>query len=939
MLQAAGQTRGGRQAKVCGILLLVLLALPGRVFPAPVKDEIPAGIDESEYDRLRRPGAGKGIPDFLSPEALAGLSDQVIAALQRDFAERGRLQVQSDRYLDYDEERNIIYSNARTRIRFDQYLLEADRVLVQVPLQEIQAEGNVILRAWRDPALKYMLDEIYCKSILFNYKYFQGAAKEARGQHDVLYFKCGESKSGLPGFQMIGRDEMIFRNADFTTDDFPDPQYTLHSNDAMLVFNDRVFVRNAVLRVRHIPILWLPAYTKSLREPMPWSIVFGSSHRLGPYVSVRYDFWHYRYEPSFDNPKDLELRDRGRAQARLDLFSKRGVGMGLTYDYAFNFDKHRGELALYGMPSDRFRRVPEGGDNQRWQLFARHRSELRKDLTLHLNVDYMSDPELYYDLFDPLQNEDRRRVPERRARAALTYWKDDYIARALVEVKERITRDRITNTAEPGDDDADFDLYPGTARSRNHKLRDGLPSSRYGMVSLRLPQLTYSTNHIRIGGQSPLFYTIDINAFNNLDKGLNFQSTRDDSFVLGLDIYQQLSYLFRFSERYTLLAQVGAGLGFMQRMDNSYNWTRDDFRRENGTFRTDMTFVNENTFRLGHPLTINENLLGPSARLFKLYNGREVSLDDYQPAFLYADAKLRFQGRFTDSLTGNIYYILREGVKNSLGEFYESIGNRTARDDLYDYRIRKHWISAELTHHLAYPDITTMLSAGRNLQSRSDIYANEPIHYASFSSSYRNAARTFRLRGFVTLEQRQIRNSDDPDQYQRNAVFTGMSAAYAPIHRRWWVEGDLILWKALNTDPTRKNVETQVSRRYYPDYFYFSETDMDMVLQGWVGRKFGEKWTVEVGPEYQKRYQGLRDLHVIVTRDLHNALVQMQVRYRRDPWNAVYERSNKVTADIQFRFNIQFKLPGQMDTVMAPRARILMAERRLMELAEDPLGI
>ena len=932
---AAQRKIGGRYDVLSILLLLALAAISGRAFPAPARDEIPAGIDEAEYNRLRRPGTGQGLPDFLSPEALVGLSDQVIAALRRDFAERGRLQVQSDRYLDYDEERNIIYSNARTRIRFDQYMLEADRVLVQVPLQEIQAEGNVILRAWKDPAMKMKTDEIYCKSIVFNYKYFQGAAAEARGQRDVLYFRCKPSPSGLPGFQMIGRDEALFRNADFTTDDFPDPQYTMHTADGILVFNDRIFVRNAVLRVRHIPILWLPAYTKSLREPIPWSVVFGYSNRLGAYASVRYDYWHYRYEPSFDDPNDLLVRDSSRAEARIDLFSKRGVGVGLDYSYSFDFDKHRGNVQLYGMPSDRYRQVPEGGDTSRWQLFARHRSALRKDLTLQVNVDYMSDPELYYDLFDPLRQEDRWRVPERRARAALTYWKDDYIARVLVEAKERVTRDRITNTAEPGDDDADYDLFPGTPNARRHRLRDGLPSSRYGLVSLRLPQVTFATNHVRIGGQSPLFYTIDINAFNNLDKGLNFNSTRDDSFVVGLDVYQQLSYLFRFSERYTLLAQVGAGLGFMKRLDDSYHFQRDDFRREDGTFRSDITFVDDSTFRIGHPLTVNENLLGPSGRLFKMESGREVSLNDYQPGFAYADAKLRFQGRFTDSLTGNVYYILREGVKNSLGEFYESIGNRTARDDLYDYRIRKHWISADLTHHLAYPDITTMLAAGRNLQGRSDIYANEPIHYAMVSSQYRNEARTFRLRGYISFEQRQIRNSDDPNQYQRDAVVGGLAAAYAPVHRRWWVEVDSFVWKALTADPLGQTPEVQRARRN-DDFYYFNETDADIAFDVWVGRKLGEKWTVELGAEYRKRYNGLNDVRLTLTRDLHNALAQMQVRYRRSIWKTSNDNGN--VADINVNFNIQFKLPGPMDTVMAPRARTLMAERRALEIAEnDPL--
>lgn len=934
------QKRRGR-GRVSSVLFLVFLALVRSAFAAPAASEVRAGMDESEYDRLRRPGAGRGIPDFLSPEALAGLSDEVIASIQREFAARGRLQVQSDRYLDYDEDRNIIYSNARTRIRFEQYMLEADRVLVHVPLQEIQAEGNVILRAWSDPALKVKTDEVRCKSLVFSYKYFQGAANEVSGQHDVLFFKCNTSKSGLPGFQMVGRDEVVFRNVDFTTCDFPDPQYRLHTNDAILVFKDRLFVRNAVVYLRHIPVMILPAYTKSLREPMPWDVSIGFSNRLGPYLSVRYNLYHYRYEPSFEDPEELELRDRGHLQVGLDLLSRRGIGASATYDYSLDFEKHRGHLGLYGLPSDRYRRVPGGGDTSRWQIFERHRSEIGKNLTLHVNMDYVSDPEFYYDLFDPLQMAGRHgRVPERRGRAALTYWADDYVARALVDVKERITRDRVTNTAEPTDDDADYDLYPGSTESQHYNRRDGLSPSRYGLVSLRLPQLTFSTNHIRIGGQSPLFYTLDVNAFNSLDKGLNFQSRRDDSFVLGLDIYQQLSYLIKFSQRYTLLAQVGAGLGFMKRLDDSYHWTPDDFRREDGTFRTDMAYVDDNTFRLRgrSEVPVSTRFVGPSGGLYRLQGGREVSLSDYQPFFAYGDAKLRFQGRFTDSLTGNVSYILREGVKDSLGEFYESIGNKTAREDLYNYRIRKHWLTADLAYRLAYPEMSFAFTGGRNLQSRSDIYANEPIHFAGFNTQYRNSARTLRLGSSVNYEQRQMRNPGDPYAYRRDGVSGGVQGAYAPVHRRWWIEGDLFLWKSLTSDPNRsasgsqRFVEHSYARQDDSDYRFFSEYDSDVILETWIGRKFGEKWTVELGAEWQEAYSGFHDVRLILSRDLHNALAQMGLRYHLTP----YEDEQ---ADMHFNFNIQFKLPGPVDTVMAPRARILMNERRILEIAEDPLGI
>lgn len=920
----------GLWAFVCGFLLII----GAGAFGANGNGEMPEGIDEKEWDRLRRSTAWQEVPDFLSPEAMAGLRDDLLESVRADFAERGRIQVQSDRYLDYDEIRNIIYSNARTRIRFENYILEADRILVHVPLQEIQAEGNVIMRSWSDPAMTVKSQEIHCESMVFNYKYFEGAAYNVRGQHGALHFKTLRKEGELPSFNIVSRDQAVLRDVEFTTCDFPDPQYSLRTRDAILVFDDRLFVQRATLYVRHIPVFWLPAYSKSLHEKFPWHVTFGNSSSMGTYVNVFYNFWHYRYEPSMEDENETVARDRGHATAMVSLMQDRGIGAGLTYSYGFNFDKHQGMISAFGMPSDDEREVigddDEDEDDSRWVFYGHHRSELRKNLMLQLGVDYMSDPEVYYDVIDPRRELERRRVPERNARAALTYWKDDFVARALFEVKERITRDRITNTMSPGDDDRDYDPLPDDLSfDWDDDFDDvGTPSSRYGTVSARLPHLTFGTSMLRIGGRSPLMYTVDVNAFNNLDKGLNFNDSGDDSYVLGFDLYQQLSYLFKFSERYTLLAQIGAGMGVMSRADDSYDWTEEDFliRDVNGNLiaRPDIEFVNDNTY---YHTGIDD----------------EVSLDDYQEGFVYGDARLRFQGRFTDSLTGNVYYIFREGTDDSLSEHYESIGNKTARADLYNYRIRKHWLEADLVHQLVYPIVTSRIAAGRNLQSNSDIYANEKIQYVTANSEYQNQKRTFRGNVYASYDQFQVRDPRDVNEYKRDSLTVGTRMAYAPVHKRWWFEGNAYIWKALTDDPVQKerdelidDLEDQLGQSYYNDDFndgsyYWREDDTDIIIEGWIGRRFGEKWTVELNAEYQQLYDGIRNARLILTRDLHNALAQVTVRYRRRPWQVDDEQ------EYDIEFGITFKMPGPMDAAQAPRARTLMDQQRVLAIEEGLL--
>ncbi len=145
-------------------------------------------------------------------------------------------------------------------------------------------------------------------------------------------------------------------------------------------------------------------------------------------------------------------------------------------------------------------------------------------------------------------------------------------------------------------------------------------------------------------------------------------------------------------------------------------------------------------------------------------------------------------------------------------------------------------------------------------------------------------------------------------------------------------------WKPLDDDPAEPDEDV---KRFLEDYyeelygdnrFDFREQELNAVFEWWVGRKIGEKWAAEIGGEYDQWYQGIRDIQFLLTRDLHNALAQLRFRYKRDPWDEDQDY------DYDIRFALQFKLPGPMDAAVAPRARVLMEEQRMLMLAEgDPL--
>src|SRR5690348_8245684 len=64
---------------------------------------------------------------------------------------------------DYAEEDQMLYSPGRTRVEYGRYMLEADKVILDLRLKEVQAEGNVVMKVDKDTiygtSLRYNFDD------------------------------------------------------------------------------------------------------------------------------------------------------------------------------------------------------------------------------------------------------------------------------------------------------------------------------------------------------------------------------------------------------------------------------------------------------------------------------------------------------------------------------------------------------------------------------------------------------------------------------------------------------------------------------------------------------------------------------------------------------------------------------------------------------------
>lgn len=874
----------------CGLLRLVLvLGMVSLVtYSAQAAPERPEPIlDLDEALRLQPdPEAGQSsaeqevvVPSRTERERLSQLR-QLLSPAPVDASS---IRIKAlEGYLDYDEEDEIIYGPGRTQIRYGRFFLEADTVLIDSRIQEVQAEGNVVFRIDDD--------EVYADSIRYNMADGDGVGYGVRGEKKPFYFRAidEDAEGGSKGPQMlrVSKSESIFRNAEFTGCDFKVPHYYVKGTEIILYEQDRIFIRGAKLYIWDVPVLYLPVYSRAIEGSSPWFVKLGYGSRTGARVRLGYGYTHETSEPSFEDDDEYEIRSAGKAEVFIDYLSKVGPGGGFDYRYQFDFKRHYGEMNVYGLyDTDREVTGPIMSNRElieesnRWAMLWKHYSQITDDLNLVINVDEFSDPDIFYDVLDLFADpgvDPRDRQPERRARTALTYVREAYVIRLMAEFKDRVSLDRYNDPSDPRDDNYEFDLDPGGQLDDDDS--DGISKSRWGRVTTKAPQFDFATRLIQLG-RHPLYYRGEVHLYNSLDKGLNSLDEEDDAFVQGIEMYHQFLYQYKFSQRYILLAKLGVGAGYADR-DRNYDvdFTGSTFPRTEGGM---LTFVDdEETFLIG--------------------TRRKSLRRDLQTYYFWADSELSFNARFSDALRGTLSWRFRETTENFLGDFYASLGSRTVRGDLYNYKIREHWLEAKLNYLLVRPLVGIFTSAGYNLMSRGDVYSKEPLAYWVSGINWQNQRGTLSASLTGGWRQTQVYDPSDPRENDDNTLFANARMRYQPIHQRWFTSFGA-RWSESLDERTETSTDEKVT--------FFTDEDREYDLEFKYGRELGPKYDTQISLRWNEEVSGLREIAWLLQRDMHDAFLVLQTRIKKKAKDRSGRSSEETERDISL--SMQMKLPNQ----------------------------
>ena len=271
---------------------------------------------------------------------------------------------------------NVEISRGQTR-------LLADRVELNRDTGQAVAQGKVVFSDGPDRMVAERVD--------YNLKTGTGVAYNGAMSAPPYYRLTGEQ------LERVGDEVYNVRHGSFTTCEDDNPPWSFHFGTGTADLEESLTGRNASFWVKSIPLLpWLPFVAAPIRKERQSGFLFpiyGSSTRKGYFVELPF-YW------AINDSQDLTLK--------LDVFSKKGVGMDAEYRYVLSRDQY-GWISAFGV-NEAFRNGNQAIDtpeNRGW-LAARHDWQITPSLSFKLDSNVTTDNQVYRDYAISLN--DRARI-------------------------------------------------------------------------------------------------------------------------------------------------------------------------------------------------------------------------------------------------------------------------------------------------------------------------------------------------------------------------------------------------------------------------------------------------------------------------------------------------------------------------------------------------
>lgn len=289
----------------------------------------------------------------------------------QDTSKDTPIQVHGDA-VEYFQEGQKVVGTGNVSIEYGGAKLTADKITVYMATKDSVAEGNVVLTQ---------------KGSVF---------KGERAEYNFGTKIGNVSKMNaevLPSYYLkADRVERVSENHFRTTNNYvttccgDSPFYKIQAKQVDIYPEDRIEIRNAVLFVQGVPILFIPYFVHHFIDfdRFPVQLVPGKNTEWGAFLLSKWRY-HLVNQPG--------LQDKGNIL--LDYREKRGFGYGVE-----NFYKGdrigRGAARVYFVDDDN---PPAGEGSERYRAQWRHQSKIGEATTLTTELNKLSDSQVIKDFF------------------------------------------------------------------------------------------------------------------------------------------------------------------------------------------------------------------------------------------------------------------------------------------------------------------------------------------------------------------------------------------------------------------------------------------------------------------------------------------------------------------------------------------------------------
>lgn len=281
------------------------------------------------------------------------------------------IQVHGDS-VEYFQEDQKAVGTGHVSINYDDVKLTADKITVYMATKMAVAEGHVTLV---QKGSVFTGDRAE-----FNFATKVGNVSKMSGSMEPgIYGKAQKiEKVSDKQYQIV--DSYV------TTCCGDDPFYKIQSHQIDFFPDDKVVIRNAILFIKGVPVLFIPYYVQPFvdMDRFPVQIVPGKNSKWGPFVLTKWRY-HLASQPS--------LQSRGNIL--LDYRAKRGFGTGVENFYKGDKIGH-GAARLYYIED---RDAPPDADSRRYRVQWRHQMKVADSTTLTAEVNKLSDTTVVRDFF------------------------------------------------------------------------------------------------------------------------------------------------------------------------------------------------------------------------------------------------------------------------------------------------------------------------------------------------------------------------------------------------------------------------------------------------------------------------------------------------------------------------------------------------------------